>query len=293
MRPADSPNDLLELALATAREAGELISSMRSRGVDVADTKSSAVDIVTEADRACEELILQRLLRTRPDDGFLGEEGDDIPGTSGVTWVVDPIDGTVNYLYGLPHYSVSIAAARADGQIVAGVVRGPALDVEYAATLGGGATRNGVPLRVPDPVRGSPPLGQSLVATGFSYEAAIRERQGLAVARMLPQVRDIRRLGSCALDLCAVAAGHCDAYVEEGAHVWDYAAGGLVATEAGATFEVWKTLDDRDLVVCAPSPGWEEFSALATACGFLGEVPQPRESGPNDQPRNKQEVTHH
>ena len=282
MRTAGSPHDLLELAVATAREAGELVSSMRSSGVDVADTKTSAVDIVTEADRACEELILQRVLRARPDDGFLGEEGDDVTGTSGVTWVVDPIDGTVNYLYGLPHYAVSIAASRADGQILAGVVRSPDLDVEYAATLGGGATRNGVPLRVPDHVSGhvpghvsgTPPLAQTLVATGFSYEAAIRERQGLAVARMLPQVRDIRRLGSCALDLCAVAAGHCDAYVEEGAHLWDYAAGGLVATEAGATFEVWNTIDDRDLLVCAPASGWADFSALVTACGFLGEVPE-------------------
>ncbi len=272
MSPGDSPHDLLELAVATAREAGGLVSSMRSRGVDVADTKTSAVDIVTEADRACEELILDRLLRARPDDGFLGEEGDDVAGTSGVTWVVDPIDGTVNYLYGLPHYAVSIAATQADGQVVAGVVRCPVLDVEYAATLGGGATLNGVRLQVPDPVRGTPPLAQALVATGFSYEAGVRERQGRAVARMLPQVRDIRRLGSCALDLCAVAAGHVDAYVEEGAHLWDYAAGGLVATEAGATLEVWNTVDGRDLLLCAPAPAWDDFSTLAKTCGFLGEV---------------------
>jgi myo-inositol-1(or 4)-monophosphatase len=262
---ADSPDALLQLATATAREAGELISSMRTRGVDVADTKSSPIDIVTEADRACEDLILRRLLDARPDDGFLGEEGDDIRGTSGVTWVVDPIDGTVNYLYGLPHYAVSIAAML-DRQVVAGVVRSPVPDVEYAATLGGGATLNGVPVRV----RTTPPLAQALVATGFSYETAIRERQGQAVARMLPQVRDIRRQGSCALDLCAVASGHSDAYVEEGAHEWDYAAGGLVATEAGATFEVWTTTADRDLVVCAPTPGWGDFSALVRSCGFLG-----------------------
>jgi len=274
VRSAESPHDLLELAVATAREAGGLVSSMRSRGVDVADTKTSAVDIVTEADRACEELILDRLLRARPDDGFLGEEGDDVAGTSGVTWVVDPIDGTVNYLYGLPHYAVSIAATQADGQVVAGVVRCPVLDVEYAATLGGGATLDGVPLQLPDPVRGTPPLAQALVATGFSYEAAVRERQGRAVARMLPQVRDIRRIGSCALVLCAVAAGQVDAYVEEGAHLWDYAAGGLVATEAGATFEVWDTSGGKDLLVCAPAPGWDDFATLAKACGFLGEVPE-------------------
>ncbi len=257
--------DLLELATATAREAGDLVTSMRTRGVDVAQTKSSPIDIVTEADRACEELIRRRLLGARPDDAFVGEEGDDIVGSSGVSWVVDPIDGTVNYLYGLPHYAVSIAAAR-DGEVVAGVVLGPALEIEYAATLGGGATRNGVPIRV----RATPPLDQALVSTGFSYETDIRTRQADAIARMLPQVRDIRRQGSCALDLCAVAAGQSDGYVEEGAYAWDHAAGGLIATEAGATFEVWTTVADRDLVVCAPAPGWTEFEALIRACGFLG-----------------------
>jgi myo-inositol-1(or 4)-monophosphatase len=267
MSPAEETSaDLLALAVATAREAGELIASMRSRGVDVADTKSSPIDIVTEADQTCELLIRERLLGNRPDDGFIGEEGADVPSRSGVTWVVDPIDGTVNYLYGLPHYAVSIAVQR-DGEVVAGVVRCPALDLEYAATLGGGATLNGVPLDQ----RSAPALDRMLVSTGFSYETAIKIRQGQAVARLLPQVRDIRRQGSCALDLCAVAAGQSDAYVEEGAHLWDYAAGGLVATEAGATFEVWTTVADRDLVVCAPTPGWAEFSGVVKACGFLGD----------------------
>ncbi len=266
MTPDGSLQGLLDLAVATAREAGELIASMRSRGVDVAGTKSSTVDVVTEADRACEELILGRLLGARPDDGFLGEEGDDVASTSGVTWVVDPIDGTVNYLYGLPQYAVSIAAMQ-EGEIVVGVVRSPLPDVEYAATLGGGATLNGVPVRV----RQSPPLDQVLAATGFSYEATVRQRQGQAVARMLPQVRDIRRHGSCALDVCAVASGHCDAYVEEGVHLWDYAAAGLVAAEAGATFEVWTTLAGKELAVCAPAAGWDDFSALVRSCGFLGD----------------------
>ncbi|MCW2762406.1 MAG: inositol monophosphatase [Marmoricola sp.] len=264
--PPDSPDALLALAVATAREAGDLVASMRADGVDVADTKSSPVDIVTKADRTCEELIRSRLLGARPGDGFVGEEGSDVPSATGVSWIVDPIDGTVNYLYGLPQYAVSIAAAR-DGKIVAGVVRSPALDLEYAATLGGGATRNGVPVRV----RSTPPLDQALVATGFSYVADIRARQGLAVAKMLPQVRDIRRHGSCALDLCAVASGQSDAYVEEGANIWDYAAGGLVAEEAGATFEVWTSVADRDVVVCAPNAGWAEFAALVRSCGFLGD----------------------
>jgi myo-inositol-1(or 4)-monophosphatase len=264
----ESPADLLALAVTTVREAAAYVASMRSRGVDVADTKSSPIDIVTEADRTCEELIRTRLLGARPEDGFVGEEGADIASRSGVTWVVDPIDGTVNYLYGLPQYAVSIAAER-DGQVVAGVVRSPVPDLEYAATLGGGATRNGAPLTV----RGTPPLEQALVTTGFSYESAVRARQGQAVARMLPQVRDIRRQGSCALDLCSVAAGESDAYVEEGPHVWDYAAAGLVAREAGATFEVWSTRGHLDLVVCAPTAGWADFTALVRSCGFLDNHP--------------------
>jgi myo-inositol-1(or 4)-monophosphatase len=259
------PGDLLELARAVAREAGDLVMSMRTRGADVAGTKSSPTDIVTEADRTSEELIRRRLLDTRPDDSFVGEEGNDIEGSSGVSWVVDPIDGTVNYLYGLPHYAVSVAARRG-GEVVAGVVHAPALEVEYAATLGGGATCNGVPIRV----RSSPPLEEALISTGFSYEIDIRTRQASAVAQMIPQVGNIRRQGSCALDLCAVAAGQSDGYVEEGAHAWDHAAGGLIAAEAGATFEVWTTSAGRDLVVCAPAEGWAAFEALVRACGFLG-----------------------
>ena len=258
--------DLLALAVETAREAGALVASMRDGGVAVADTKSSPVDVVTEADRACEELILVRLLGARPTDGFVGEEGDDVEGTSGIRWIVDPIDGTVNYLYGLPHYAVSIAAER-DGQVVAGVVVSPGLGLEYAASLGDGATCGGTQLEV----RPTPPLGESLVATGFGYETATRKRQAQSVATMLPQVRDIRRLGSCALDLCAVAAGQVDAYVEEGPHVWDHAAGGLIAREAGATLEVWTSITGNDVVVCAPTSGWPEFSALVRDCGFLGD----------------------
>jgi myo-inositol-1(or 4)-monophosphatase len=262
------PAELLSLARATAAEAGELALSLRRRGVEVAATKSSPTDVVTEADRACEELIRSRLLGARPDDGFVGEEGSALGNVdesrSGVRWVVDPIDGTVNYLYGLPHYAVSIAAMRGDA-VVAGVVLAPELAVEYAASAGGGATRNGVPV----PTRSVPALEEALVASGYSYEQAVRAHQAGAVARMLPLVRDIRRIGSCALDLCSVAEGSLDAYVEEGPHLWDHAAGGLVATECGARIEVWPTPRGKDLVLCAPAPMWPAFEALVRASGFL------------------------
>jgi myo-inositol-1(or 4)-monophosphatase len=257
------PGALLELAVSVAREAGELASTMHAEGVDVAGLKSSPTDVVTEADRACEELLRDRLLGARPDDGFFGEEGHDDSGSSGVRWIVDPIDGTVNYLYGLPHYAVSVAAEQ-DGRVVAGAVVAPALALEYAASLGGGARLNGVPLGR----HGSPPLEEALVGTGFSYEPDVRAHQAAAVARMLPQVRDIRRIGSCALDLCALAVGSLDAYVEEGPHLWDHAAGGLVATECGARIDVRATPRGHDLVVCAPEPIWSSFVRLVDACGF-------------------------
>ena len=258
--------DLLELARATAREAGDLVRSMRTRGVDVAETKSSPTDVVTEADRRSEELIRGRLLGARPDDAFVGEESDDTEGSSGVSWIVDPIDGTVNYLYGLPQYAVSIAAAR-DGKVVAGVVFAPALEVEYAATLGGGATCNGVPIQV----RSTPPLEEAVVSTGFSYELDIRTRQAGAVARMLPQVGNLRRLGSCALDLCAVAAGQSDAYVEEGAACLGPRR--RRSDRHGGRSHL-RGLEDRRRPGpggVRASPGLAGFSALVRACGFLGD----------------------
>ncbi len=274
--PQDTePSVLLELAHATAREAGELITRMYAEGVSVADTKSSPTDVVTQADRACEQLIRDRLLGSRPDDGFIGEESDDTSSSSGVVWIVDPIDGTVNYLYGLPQHAVSIAAA-VDGVVVAGVVLAPAAGLEYAATLGGGAQRNGVLLPRRGTARPLPPISQTLVATGFGYEAVLRRHQAACVGRMLPQVRDIRRIGSCALDVCAVAAGECDAYAEEGTHVWDHAAAGLVARECGVTTEVWATPRGNELLVCAPEDTWAEFSQLVRSCGFAAEAaPEP------------------
>jgi myo-inositol-1(or 4)-monophosphatase len=259
------PAALRDLALDTAREAGALILRLREDGVEVAGTKSSESDIVTRADQAAEALVKQRLLGARPDDGIVGEEGDRLGGSSGVVWIVDPIDGTVNYLYGHPHFAVSIAA-ELDGEVVAGVVVAPALGLEYVATLGGGATCNRRPIR-PRPLV---PLGERLVATGFSYERPARGREAAYVARLLPRIRDIRRQGSCALDLCGVASGTLDGYVEEGPHIWDHAAAGLVVLEAGGILEVTRSPDDKRLLICAPEAGFAEFRAAVVEAGFVG-----------------------
>jgi myo-inositol-1(or 4)-monophosphatase len=256
---------LRDLAVATAREAGDLILGLRVEGVEVAGTKSSEIDIVTRADQSAEALVKERLLGARPDDGIVGEEGGDLPGASGVVWIVDPIDGTVNYLYGHPHFAVSIAA-EVDGQVVAGVVLAPALGLEYAATLGGGATCNGRPVRT----RPTVPMPERLVATGFSYEQSARAREAAYIARLLPLVRDLRRLGSCALDLCGVAAGTLDAYVEEGPHIWDHAAAGLVVLEAGGILEVARSPGGKRLLICAPRDGFAEFREAVVSAGFVG-----------------------
>jgi myo-inositol-1(or 4)-monophosphatase len=203
----------------------------------VAGTKSSPTDVVTEMDRAAEVLIRQRLLAARPQDAILGEEGGEEAGRFGpgrVRWVVDPLDGTVNYLYGLPDWSVSIAA-EVDGTVVAGAVTVPSRGEVFTATLGGGAwldAGGGEPVLLR--CNTSVPLEQALVSTGFGYEVPRRVVQGEVVGAVLPRVRDIRRGGSCAVDLCSLAAGRVDAYYERGVNYWDWAAGGLVATEAGA-----------------------------------------------------------
>jgi myo-inositol-1(or 4)-monophosphatase len=233
MPTTPEPAALLDLAVSTAREAADLVARGRASAAEQVDVKSSQTDMVTAVDRACEELVIRRLLGARPDDGLLGEEGGERTGTSGVRWVVDPIDGTTNFLYGLPAYAVSIAA-EVDGQVVAGVVLNAATGELWSATAGGGAH-----LTVPgaDPVRltGSRPasLAQALVATGFGYRAEHRRAQAAVVAALLPLVRDIRRYGSSALDLCTVAAGRVDAYYELHLNRWDFAAGALVAAEAG------------------------------------------------------------
>lgn len=252
--------DLLALAEAAARAAGRLVHERRqaTATIEVAATKTSPTDVVTESDLAAERLIRERLLAARPADAILGEEGGGTSGSSGITWVIDPIDGTVNYLYGLPAYAVSIAA-QAGVDVVAGAVYNPATDEMWTATRGGGAFLNGRPARV----SGCTELSRALVATGFGYESARRRQQAEIVARLLPEIRDIRRIGSAALDLCSVASGRVDAYYENGLQPWDLAAGRLIAEEAGARVTVRRDAADAvDLVIAASpavAPGLECF----------------------------------
>ncbi|GAA1515153.1 inositol monophosphatase family protein [Kribbella lupini] len=224
-----TPQELLKLAVTVATEAAELIVERRRGTITVADTKSTATDIVTAVDRESEELIRARVLEARPDDSFLGEEGDDIDGTSGVRWVVDPIDGTVNYLYDLPTYAVSIAVEQ-DGVTVAGVVVDAPKGEVFTATLGGGAFLDGKPIRVSDCTS----LDRALVGTGFGYDPDRRVVQAEVVQQLIAKVRDIRRIGVGAIDLCYVGCGRLDAVYERGLNPWDYGAGALVASEAGA-----------------------------------------------------------
>jgi myo-inositol-1(or 4)-monophosphatase len=259
---------LLDLALRAARAGGAHAAAARDRGVEVAATKTSDVDIVTAADRETERIVRDLLLGERPDDAILGEEGSSDAGSSGVRWIVDPIDGTVNYLYGLGQYAVSIGA-EVDGEVVAGVVLDVPRDRAYAGVrLPDGTVESTVDGR-PLAVRGPAPLGQRLIATGFSYEPERRAVQGPAVAHLLTQIRDIRRLGSCALDLCAVAAGHVDGYLEEGVNAWDHAAGGLFAVGAGARWELAAGAGGADLLVCAPTHGFDELRTAALEAGFF------------------------
>jgi myo-inositol-1(or 4)-monophosphatase len=226
-------HDLLELAISTADAAGHMLIDKRPADLGVAATKSSPTDVVTEMDRAAEKLIIERIRSSRPHDAFLGEEGGASSGATGVRWIIDPIDGTVNYLYGLPDWSVSIAA-EVDGVVVAGVVAVPTRGELYTAARGEGAYlvhRDGTTekLRCNTGV----PLERALIATGFGYSAQRRAHQAEVLLGVLPRVRDIRRAGSAAVDLCAVATGRVDGYFERGPHEWDIAAGGLIVREAG------------------------------------------------------------
>ncbi|MGD0557233.1 MAG: inositol monophosphatase family protein [Streptosporangiaceae bacterium] len=223
--------ELLGIALDAARQAGQLLAG--AGRTEVAAVKSSPTDVVTEMDRAAESLIKQIIRGARPDDAFLAEESGASEGETRVRWVVDPLDGTVNYLYGLADWAVSIAA-EVDGTVVAGVVEVPKHGETFAAVLGGGAWVTDAAGRHELRCAPGPELSQALIGTGFGYLAGRRRVQGEVVAALLPQIRDIRRGGSAAVDLCSVAAGRVDGYYERGLNPWDFAAGALIAAEAGA-----------------------------------------------------------
>ncbi len=223
--------ELRAVAVEVATEAAELVRRLRPEAIRSVGTKSSETDVVTAADTAAERLLRTRLGELRPGEPVLGEEtglvGPVPPGSP--CWVVDPLDGTVNYLYGLPWYAVSVAAVL-DGVARAGAVVEPAGGRVWSAAAGLGASCDGRPLRASATDR----VEMALVATGFSYRPERRARQARLAAGLLPRVRDLRRAGSAALDLCAVAAGWVDGFVEHGLGVWDWAAGALIAEEAGA-----------------------------------------------------------
>jgi myo-inositol-1(or 4)-monophosphatase len=257
--------ELRELATSAAVGAGALIRDGRPAHVDVAATKSSPIDVVTAMDLAAEALIRRTIAERRPADGVLGEEEGLVPGTSGVTWVIDPIDGTVNYLYGIPAYAVSIAAVVGPPTpdawtVVAAAVHAVADGRTWTAELGAGAFLDGRRLHVNPPV----PLASSLVGTGFGYTTDRRRGQARVVAELLPQVRDIRRIGSAALDLCTLASGGLDLYYERGLQPWDLAAASLVAREAGAAVVGLRgARAGEEMTVAGPA------GPVAELCAFL------------------------
>ncbi|MCW2541709.1 MAG: Inositol-phosphate phosphatase [Frankiales bacterium] len=263
--PAGLPPVQAELARLTrelAVAAGELALLRRSQGLDI-DTKSSVTDVVTDADRAVEEYLISELHRLRPGDAVLGEEGGEQRTGSRVRWLLDPIDGTVNFMLGLPQFAVSIAA-EVDGVTVAGCVHNPVSGATFHAELGGGAFLGDQQLTGPRSV----PLAEAIVATGFGYDAGRRGRQGRVVGELLGQVGNLRRLGSASLDLCALAIGWVDLYYEGPLGPWDIAAGLLIAAEAGVQLS---GLDGRPagpwFVAGGHPDGAPEFFAVLTDLG--------------------------
>ncbi len=262
--------ELAAVALEAAQKAGRILEEGapgRGSTVSGVETKISSTDMVSDVDRESEAAVAAVLGGARPDDAVLGEEGTSRPGTSGVTWVVDPLDGTTNFLFGIPQWSVSIAA-EIDGRPVAGVVVDPPRHEVWAAIAGHGAFLNGRRCRVRDD---RSTLDTALVATGFGYRAERRRWQAQVAAAVIPAVRDIRRLGSAALDLCWTGAGRFDAYFEWGLNPWDLSAGALVAAEAGAVVQV---LGYR-LVVAAPPHLWDPLRGLLESAGAMDAEPGP------------------
>ena len=239
-------NELLLLAESIARKAGTLLTNRPSKFE--LDQKSGVFDFATQMDHESEKLIVTEILSARPHDGLIGEEGANQESKSGITWVIDPIDGTVNYLYDIPGWCISIAAKDNDGGLV-GVVYSPATQSLWRASRGEGAQLNGIPIKCNDPVA----LDRALIGTGFAYDIEKRKIQAELIAQLLPQIRDLRRLGACAVDICHVASGSLDAYFEAGVNEWDYAAAGLIATEAGAKVSIDKGIwnGEKNMVIVA------------------------------------------
>jgi myo-inositol-1(or 4)-monophosphatase len=265
--PADELAELGALAVRLAQGAGEVAVAGRRAGFEI-HTKTTATDIVTEVDRRVERWLAAEIAAARPDDGMLGEEGADQAGGSRIRWVVDPIDGTVNFMLGLPQYAVSVAA-ELDGEVVAGCVHNPESGDTYRAVRGRGAflSRSGAAdLRLHGPRR--VPIGRMVVGTGFGYDSERRREQAEVLPRLLPRIGDIRRLGAASLDLCAVAAGSLDGYFELGLHEWDYAAGLLVAHEAGCVSSGLRGRPAGEVftAVCG-QPAADEFFELLSGSG--------------------------
>ncbi|MEA2253006.1 MAG: monophosphatase [Solirubrobacteraceae bacterium] len=239
-------DDLLEVAVAAARAAADVLLERYERSARGVATKSSPTDLVSEADLLAERAIRDLLAERRPDDAIVGEEGDDVAGSTGRRWIVDPLDGTVNYLFGIPQWCVSVAC---EGEV--GVILDPLRGELFSVRAGEAALLDGAP------IEGSAreDLGTALVATGFGYEAEVRAAQAEVVARLLPQVRDIRRLGSAALDLAWTAAGRYDAYYEYGLNAWDLAAGEMLCAAAGLEIRHLDPLDGTGAGVLVAAPG--------------------------------------
>ncbi|SDD03825.1 myo-inositol-1(or 4)-monophosphatase [Sanguibacter gelidistatuariae] len=255
---------LRSLAERAALAAADLVRTTRPDQVTVAATKSSPVDVVTAMDAASEVLLRKLILAERPDDAILGEEDGHVAGTSGLTWVIDPVDGTVNYLYGVPAYAISVAvvAGAADPRewtALAGCVVHVSGGTSWTASRGGGATRDGQPISV----NAAKDLSQSLVGTGFGYASERRAAQAQVLTHVLPRVRDIRRIGSAALDLCMVAQGTLDLVYERGLNPWDMAAGALIVEEAGGVVTGLRGIPaSPDMTVAGPGGSVAELVAL-------------------------------
>jgi len=288
-RAGEDAGALLRIAVAAATEAGRLLAAWRGdERPEVVQTKSSPTDIVTEMDRRSEALITSRIRAYRPADTVLGEEGGQTSGDPAgdgdaghpgrVRWIVDPLDGTVNYLYGLRDWAVSIAA-EVDGTVVAGVVEVPRPGETYTAVTGQGAWLHRGEAKLALHCSSGVPLDQALVGTGFGYDPGRRRVQGEVVAALLPRVRDIRRGGSAAVDLCSVAAGRLDAFYERGLNYWDFAAGGLIAREAGALVGGLAGRAESTSMAVAAGPGlYQQLDA------FLAKL-NPERDGPRSQER--------